>query len=503
VPLDVLTYHIEQLMTGKLDAEAQEVHLSACASLLSHSVDPKAAGVKGGEGVKGVKGGEGGKGGASPPAAKRKPVIAERGLSASAVSGPAVSSSADGARALDCLANSPPMKMEALRGLPLREKAADAEQSLQAEGEDGFAALLEWRADFRREAVGSLLQPDDDSALLVHVVRIFQACGLCSTFSISTEALVDFLVSLRRSYSGHAFHNWHHALMVFHKCFAVAAKSRLAYLLSQLDLLALLLASLGHDAGHGGVTNAFQVESDSSLAALYNNRSVNENHHCATLFATLSQSRLLAALTRKQHRYARSLIADLILSTDMAVHTSLQADLSKLPGTSDLSTLISALGPKADAAGVPKKRSVLLQAVLHACDLHNPALPWAACRRGVSSLGEELKAQARREELEEVDTGMRVATTEFDQARGEMGFAKGLVAPFWDSLAARLPELRPCCELIRSNASLWRQVASGAPAASVTADEQEALSVDWLRMPVLLQPEVLPVEPVMPGPPGR
>ena len=47
------------------------------------------------------------------------------------------------------------------------------------------------------------------------------------------------------------------------------------------DQLALLLAALGHDAGHRGRTNAFEVATLSDLALRYNDASVLENHHAA------------------------------------------------------------------------------------------------------------------------------------------------------------------------------------------------------------------------------
>ena len=47
---------------------------------------------------------------------------------------------------------------------------------------------------------------------------------------------------------------------------------------------ALLIASLCHDMGHPGKTNNFLIATRDRLALRYNDVSVLENHHCASLF---------------------------------------------------------------------------------------------------------------------------------------------------------------------------------------------------------------------------
>lgn len=54
-----------------------------------------------------------------------------------------------------------------------------------------------------------------------------------------------------------------------------------------LDVFGLLVAAIGHDVNHPGVTNAFLVNSGHELAVKYNNNSVLENHHAATVLHIL------------------------------------------------------------------------------------------------------------------------------------------------------------------------------------------------------------------------
>ena len=59
--------------------------------------------------------------------------------------------------------------------------------------------------------------------------------------------------------------------------------SQLERFITRTDKLALLLSAIGHDLNHPGFTNAMLVNSRHFLAIRYNDISVLENHHAATL----------------------------------------------------------------------------------------------------------------------------------------------------------------------------------------------------------------------------
>lgn len=54
--------------------------------------------------------------------------------------------------------------------------------------------------------------------------------------------------------------------------------------LSDLEIFTCLIAAIIHDYDHSGTTNNFHVNSGSSLAILYNDRAVLENHHISAFF---------------------------------------------------------------------------------------------------------------------------------------------------------------------------------------------------------------------------
>ena len=54
-----------------------------------------------------------------------------------------------------------------------------------------------------------------------------------------------------------------------------------------LDLLSIIIASLGHDIAHPGLTNTFHINDSTEIDITYNDISVLENAHASTLFRTI------------------------------------------------------------------------------------------------------------------------------------------------------------------------------------------------------------------------
>ena len=54
--------------------------------------------------------------------------------------------------------------------------------------------------------------------------------------------------------------------------------------LSDLEIFAILLSAIIHDYDHSGTTNNYHIQAGSALALLYNDKSVQENHHVAAFF---------------------------------------------------------------------------------------------------------------------------------------------------------------------------------------------------------------------------
>jgi len=312
---------------------------------------------------------------------------------------------------------------------------------------------LNWSLDLR-----TLPDADEESVLLP--LRLFQSAGLVTAFRLSTDALLAAILELRRHYYPNHFHNWGHALMVMHKTFLIACSTAVKKSLSRLDLLALFIAALGHDVGHLGRNNAFEIAIQSPVALTYNDQSPLENHHCATLCKILHQSNLFAPLNRSQRTYTRKLIIQLIIATDLAHHDDLKGRLRNL---------LNEGGALAAPLSLPN-RTTILQGVLHAADFYSPTLPWEASVGWVNALGCEFAEQVELERKSGLAESTFLLSPNLQaRAKNEVGFISRFVLPLWELMGSAFPELTPCCAMVRDNLSRWQTLtAEGADLQAVS-----------------------------------
>ena len=88
--------------------------------------------------------------------------------------------------------------------------------------------------------------------------------------------------------NGNPYHNNLHATDVLQTTHWMISQTGLKDWLSDLEIFSLLFSAIIHDYDHSGTTNNFHIQSNSTLAILYNDRSVLENHHVAAFFRYLN-----------------------------------------------------------------------------------------------------------------------------------------------------------------------------------------------------------------------
>jgi len=230
---------------------------------------------------------------------------------------------------------------------------------------------------------------------------------LLSRYSIDEDKLTPWMEAVADQYADPSvvgYHNWRHAVDVFQFSFCSLHNGGASDYFSLKDMLALLLASVGHDAAHPGTNNAFQVKTRSKHAIMYNDKSVLESMH-ASVFFELGQAPARAWMEifpQKHYEKFRAKVIEAILATDMAHHFELVDRFgTRVSKRADNPFFTRYEEP--DAANIELQkatktdRMMLIQSFVHMADLGHCARPWDIHKHLVAGLEVEFFSQGDKE----------------------------------------------------------------------------------------------------------
>ncbi|XP_040004609.1 calcium/calmodulin-dependent 3',5'-cyclic nucleotide phosphodiesterase 1A [Xiphias gladius] len=260
-----------------------------------------------------------------------------------------------------------------------------------------------------------------DHALKFLVYDLLTRYDLINRFRIPVQALVQFVEALETGYSKHRnpYHNLIHAADVTQTAHFLMLHTGLMHWLSELEILAMVFAAAIHDFEHTGTTNNFHIHTRSEVAILYNDRSVLENHHVSAAYRLMAEEdmNILVNLNKDDWRELRSLVIEMVMSTDMSCHFQ------------QIKTMRNAL---TQTHSIDKVK--VLSLMLHAADISHPAKAWPLHYRWTHSLMEEFFRQGDKE----VELGLpfsplcdRKATM---IAQSQIGFIDFIVEPTFSVL---------------------------------------------------------------------
>ncbi|CAB1457190.1 unnamed protein product [Pleuronectes platessa] len=264
--------------------------------------------------------------------------------------------------------------------------------------------------------VFSFHEATGDHALKFIVYDLLTRYDLINRFRIPVQALVQFVEALENGYSKHKnpYHNLIHAADVTQTAHFLMLHTGLMHWLSELEILAMVFAAAIHDFEHTGTTNNFHIHTRSEVAIFYNDRSVLENHHISAAYRLMAEEdmNILINLNKDDWRELRSLVIEMVMSTDMSCHFQ------------QIKTMRNTLS-QTDSIDKVK----VLSLMLHAADISHPAKAWPLHHRWTHSLMEEFFLQGDKE----VDLGLpfsplcdRKATM---IAQSQIGFIDFIVEP--------------------------------------------------------------------------
>jgi hypothetical protein len=136
---------------------------------------------------------------------------------------------------------------------------------------------------------------------------------------------MNFFNALEVGYYDNPYHNSRHACDVTNSFLYFLENSTLESHISVVEIVAAIIACLGHDVGHQALTNRFLVNNRDKLALRYNDISVLENMHASYTLKLLDEPSncFYEGTIDDDLTLMRQIVIEMILATDMSKHFDL------------------------------------------------------------------------------------------------------------------------------------------------------------------------------------
>lgn len=343
--------------------------------------------------------------------------------------------------------------------------------------------LLERVGEFDADTVSIGRQPEVAgkplTVLFCHILQKSNLCqqlpdGVCGSADLQTlqEKLFSFLKIVDESYLDVVYHNNSHAADVMLMMHWFFNSEYMECNMNRFDHLMGLVAAAIHDMGHNGMNNVFHVKTRSPMALRYNDRSVLENMHVAMAFELMTQNDacnwfdLLSSKFQPDpadqavdlRQYMRKGLLSMVLMTDITKHDHLMHQIQGIASAAECAVDPSSKKSVAKLGDLDKKLTVL-EVMLHAADVSNPARPepimldWT--RRIVSEFwlqgDEERRLGIEVSPLCDRQTGMQSVP------QGQIGFVNFVVQPLFAHVAALIEEGKTATEGLQRTVEFWKR----------------------------------------------
>jgi hypothetical protein len=235
-----------------------------------------------------------------------------------------------------------------------------------------------------------------------------------------------------------------------------------------IDLLSIIIASLGHDIGHPGLTNTFQINASSEMAITYNDSSCLENFHLAKLFKTIRKegTNIFEKLSSQDYKKIRKKMISEILATDMAVHGKILNNIrSKIPdyllqeNNSNRSNKFELISDINNEETTNEEKQALFDYFIHSADLGHNTKNFDISLRWVELLSTEFWLQGDKEKAMNLTVSFLCDRDTTNVPKSQVGFIGGFIIPTYNFLVVMFPTLSYTIENAKNNLNRWQKLA--------------------------------------------
>jgi hypothetical protein len=300
---------------------------------------------------------------------------------------------------------------------------------------------------------------------------LLDSFGLINDKIMPIDKLDSFLISIANQYFATTlYHNSLHGSDITHTICLFFNNSNAEEVChtKAIDLLSIIVSGLGHDIGHPGLTNNFQVNSLSDLAITYNDNSCLENYHLAKLFKTLrkEETNIFEKLTTQDFKKIRKKMVSEILATDMAIHGKVINNIrSKIPeyllednNNSETQKKFELISDINNEETTEEEKQALLDYFIHAADLGHNTKKFNISLKWVELLSKEFWLQGDKEKKMNLSVSFLCDRDNTDVPKSQVGFIGGFVLPTYHFLISMFPSLSYTTDNAKNNMKEWQKL---------------------------------------------
>lgn len=337
--------------------------------------------------------------------------------------------------------------------------------------------------------------------ILRHAIEFAESQGE-TEFLTSSNELLALVFMVRDTYNnGNPFHNFRHAVDVLQACFHFLLRMKCLPEFLQFELdphtneesyfkgiktaydsvtlvatpsvelendssvphlnarqtLALLVAALGHDVGHPGVTNAFMIKNNAPTSQIFSERSVLELYHSSVFInkiLRINAPYLLEQSAGPESKLTmKNLIIGSILATDMAEHFE----------------YINKLKTFGQYSSNDEKVTLISSLLIKCADISNVTRPLRVSSQWALVLSREFEEVDVLDKLVSTNNKVNLSVKYPKLAyslddilntnpyihKGQIFFILTFAEGLFRSILELLPELCFTCDIIKENKSFW------------------------------------------------
>ena len=238
-----------------------------------------------------------------------------------------------------------------------------------------------------------------------------------------------------------------------------------------IDLLSIIIAGLGHDLGHPGLTNTFQINASSEMAITYNDSSCLENFHLAKLFKTIrkDETNIFEKLTTQEYKIIRKRMISEILATDMAIHGKVLNNIrSKIPeyllsneieNNNNKNKKFELITDIKNEETTSEEKQALFDYFIHSADLGHNTKIFNISLKWVELLSKEFWLQGDKERQMNLSISFLCDRDTTNVPKSQVGFIGGFIIPTYNFLVIMFPTLSYTIENAKDNLNRWQKLA--------------------------------------------